>query len=182
MIGTHGGGEARSAAGGLWPPARGQDAAASAVQAIGALRDQQIQQVFLDLRAQLETQIIPKSWTELLEILALQKRRWALCLDEFSLPHGRRLVAAEPVAEMAGSFASARPALDAWLAGRTRGDLESFEKYACAGGIPKYLGVPLEAGQDVARFSESLYFGPIALPAMLPSGPIRNTVGVATTR
>ena len=29
--------------------------------------------------------------------------------------------------------------------------------------------------------SESHFFGPIALPAILPSGPIRNTVGVATT-
>jgi AAA+ ATPase superfamily predicted ATPase len=52
-------------------------------QAIEAQGDQQIQQVFADLRAQLETQLIPKSWAELLEILALQKRRWTLCLDEF---------------------------------------------------------------------------------------------------
>src|SRR3990172_5655183 len=52
-------------------------------QAIEAQRDLQIQQVFLDLRARLETQIVPKSWSELLEIIALQKRRWVLCLDEF---------------------------------------------------------------------------------------------------
>jgi hypothetical protein len=52
-------------------------------QAIEAQRDLQIQQVFADLRPRLETQLTPKTWPELLEILALQKRRWALCLDEF---------------------------------------------------------------------------------------------------
>ena len=48
-----------------------------------AQRDLQIQQVFEDLRSRLETQLVPKTWPELLEILALQERRWALCLDEF---------------------------------------------------------------------------------------------------
>jgi len=52
-------------------------------QAIEAQRDLQIQQVFQDLRARLETQIVPRTWPDLLEILALQKRRWILCLDEF---------------------------------------------------------------------------------------------------
>src|SRR5258708_3393696 len=52
-------------------------------QAIEAQRDLQIQQVFTDLRPQLETQLVPKTWPELLEVLALQKRRWVLCLDEF---------------------------------------------------------------------------------------------------
>ena len=52
-------------------------------QAIEAQRDLQIQQVFQDLRPQLETRLVPHSWPELLEILALQKKRWALCLDEF---------------------------------------------------------------------------------------------------
>ncbi|MGH9363734.1 MAG: AAA family ATPase, partial [Thermoanaerobaculia bacterium] len=52
-------------------------------QAIEAQRDLQIQQVFQDLRARLETQLVPKTWPELWEILALQKRRWILCLDEF---------------------------------------------------------------------------------------------------
>ncbi len=52
-------------------------------QAIEAQRDLQIQQVFADLRPQLETQLVPKTWPELLEILALQKKRWVLCLDEF---------------------------------------------------------------------------------------------------
>jgi len=52
-------------------------------QAIEAQRGMQIQQVFADLRPQLETQLVPKTWPELLEILALQKKRWVLCLDEF---------------------------------------------------------------------------------------------------
>jgi uncharacterized protein len=52
-------------------------------QAIEAQRDLQIQQVYRDLQARLETQIAPKTWPELLEILSLQKRAWSLCLDEF---------------------------------------------------------------------------------------------------
>ena len=52
-------------------------------QAIEAQAEQQLQQLFHDLRPQLETQIVPKTWPELLEILALQKRRWTLCIDEF---------------------------------------------------------------------------------------------------
>ena len=47
-------------------------------QAIEAQRDLQIQQVFADLRPKLETQLVPKTWPELLEILALQKRRRVL--------------------------------------------------------------------------------------------------------
>lgn len=52
-------------------------------QAIEAPRDIQIQQVFQDIRAGLATQLVPKTWPELLEILALQKKRWVFCLDEF---------------------------------------------------------------------------------------------------
>jgi AAA+ ATPase superfamily predicted ATPase len=52
-------------------------------QAIEAQRDQQIGQVYQDLLPWLRTGIVPKTWAELLEILALQKRRWTLCLDEF---------------------------------------------------------------------------------------------------
>jgi hypothetical protein len=52
-------------------------------QAIEAQPHQQLEQVFLDLRPSLDTQLVPRSWPELLEILALQRRRWALCLDEF---------------------------------------------------------------------------------------------------
>jgi AAA+ ATPase superfamily predicted ATPase len=52
-------------------------------QAIEAQGDMQLQQVFQDLGPRLGTQIVPKTWSELLEILALQKRRWIACLDEF---------------------------------------------------------------------------------------------------
>ena len=52
-------------------------------QAIEAPRELQIQQVYQDLRARLETRIVPKTWPEFWEILALQKKPWSLCLDEF---------------------------------------------------------------------------------------------------
>ena len=38
-------------------------------QAIEAHRDLQLQQVVADLRPELETQLVPKTWSELLEIL-----------------------------------------------------------------------------------------------------------------
>lgn len=39
--------------------------------------------MFQDIRPDLETRIVPKSWAELLEILSLQEGGWILCLDEF---------------------------------------------------------------------------------------------------
>ena len=164
-------------------------------QAIEAQRELQLQQVFADLRPQLETQIVPKSWPELLEILALQKRRWVLCLDEFpylsavdaslpsqlqkwldhSMPPGCLLILAGSSAHMMNSLFLHRAAP---LYGRARklihvrpmdypafcvacdlrpGDLDSFEKFACVGGIPKYWEF-VEAGQDAVALAESLYF------------------------
>jgi uncharacterized protein len=52
-------------------------------QAIEGPQDMQIRQVFEDIKGQLSTQITPKSWPELLEVLSLQKRPWRLCIDEF---------------------------------------------------------------------------------------------------
>jgi len=52
-------------------------------QAIEGPLDMQIQQVFADIRPQLSTQILPKSWPEFLEVLTMQKKPWSLCLDEF---------------------------------------------------------------------------------------------------
>lgn len=52
-------------------------------QAIEAARDIQLDQVFRDIREQLSTQIVPRSWADLFELLDLQKKRWVLCLDEF---------------------------------------------------------------------------------------------------
>ena len=164
-------------------------------QAIEAQRDLQIQQVFADLRPQLETQLVPKTWPELLEILALQERRWVLCLDEFpyltavdrslpsqlqkwldhSLPRGCLLIVAGSSTRMMNDLFLHRAAP---LYGRARkllhvqpmdypafcdacdlrpGDPDSFEKFACVGGIPKYWEF-LEAEQDAVALAESLYF------------------------
>ena len=164
-------------------------------QAIEAQRDLQLQQVFADLRPQLETQLVPKTWPELLEILALQKRRWVLCLDEFpyltavdaslpsqlqkwldhSLPRGCLLIVAGSSTRMMNDLFLHRAAP---LYGRARkllqirpmdyaafcdacdlrpGDRDSFEKFACVGGIPKYWEF-VEAGQDAVALAESLYF------------------------
>ena len=164
-------------------------------QAIEAQRDLQIEQVYLDLRAQLETRIAPKTWPELLEILKLQKRRWVLCLDEFpyltavdaslpsqlqkwldhSLPPGCLVILAGSSTRMmhdlflhraAPLYGRARKLLHVApmsyaafceACGQGAGDAESFEKFACVGGIPKYWEF-LEAGQDVVALAESLYF------------------------
>jgi AAA+ ATPase superfamily predicted ATPase len=164
-------------------------------QAIEAQREMQIQQVFADLRPQLETELVPGTWPELLEILALQKRRWVLCLDEFpyltavdrslpsrlqkwldhSLPRGCLVILAGSSTRMmndlflhraAPLYGRARKLLQvrpmdypAFCAacGQEPGDLESFEKFACVGGIPKYWEF-VETGQDVVALAESLYF------------------------
>lgn len=60
-------------------------------QAIEANLDIQLDQVFRDLQPRLETSLVPKTWAELLELLALQRRPWALCIDE--LPY---LTAVDP--------------------------------------------------------------------------------------
>jgi hypothetical protein len=164
-------------------------------QAIEAGADLQLQQVFADLRARLETNITPKTWPELLEILALQKRRWVFCLDEFpyltavdatlasqlqrwvdhSLPDGCLLILAgsstrmmsdlflhraAPLYGRANKLLNLRPmdyAAFCQACGQTAGDLESFEKFACVGGIPKYWEF-VESGQDAVALAEALYF------------------------
>jgi AAA+ ATPase superfamily predicted ATPase len=174
-----------------WLPAR--DGLYS--QAIEAQRDLQIEQVFADLRPQLETQLVPKTWPELLEILALQKRRWVLCLDEFpyltavdaslpsqlqkwldhTLPRGCLLILAgsstrmmndlflqraAPLYGRAQKLLHVRPmdyAAFCAACGQKPDGLESFEKFACVGGIPKYWEF-VEAGQGVVALVESLYF------------------------
>jgi uncharacterized protein len=52
-------------------------------QAIEAQRDQQIEQAFFDLQPHLYTKLVPRTWPELLEVVALQRARRVLCLDEF---------------------------------------------------------------------------------------------------
>ncbi|MCW5557900.1 MAG: ATP-binding protein [Verrucomicrobiae bacterium] len=164
-------------------------------QAIEGPRDLQLQQVFADLRPQLETQLVPKTWPELFEILTLQKQRWVLCLDEFpyltavdaslpsqlqkwldhALPSGCLVIVAGSSTRMMNALFLHRAAP---LYGRARKLLhvqpmeyaafcaacalrpatpESFEKFACVGGIPKYWEF-LEPRQDSVALAESLYF------------------------
>ena len=164
-------------------------------QAIEAQRDMQIEQVFLDLRARLETQIAPKTWPELLEILSLQRRRFVLCLDEFpylttadaslpsqlqkwldhAQPSGSLLVLAgsstrmmndlflhraAPLYGRARKLLHVRPmdyAAFCDACGQEPAEMESFEKFACVGGIPKYWEF-VESGQSAVGLAESLYF------------------------
>lgn len=60
-------------------------------QAIEASKDQQLAQVYEDLRAHLGTSIVPRSFGELLELVDLGSRDVVLCVDEF--PY---LVASDP--------------------------------------------------------------------------------------
>lgn len=162
-------------------------------QAIEAQRDQQIQQVFADLRPQLETQLVPKTWPEFLEILALQKGRWTVCLDEFpyltavdaslpsqlqkwldhSLPSGCLVLLAGSSAHMmhdlflhraAPLYSHARKLLHVQpmdyaafcdASDLRRRDADSFEKFSCVGGIPRYWEF-VEAGQDAVGLHQSL--------------------------
>jgi hypothetical protein len=165
-------------------------------QAIEAPRELQIQQVFEDLQAALTTTIVPKTWPEFLEILALQKKPWRLCLDEFpymtavdatlpsqmqkwldhSLPSGCLVILSGSSTRMMNAAFLNRSAP---LYGRARKLLqirpmdyrafceacrldaaypESFEKFACVGGIPKYWEF-VEPRQGVVALCEELYFG-----------------------
>lgn len=164
-------------------------------QAIEAQRGQQIRQVYDDLRPWLTTEIEPRTWAELLEILALQKRHWVLCLDEFpclvavdkslpsvlqrwldhSIPAGCLLILSGSSTRMMNDLFLHRGAP---LYGRARkllpvrpmdyaafcracrrepADSQSFEMFACVGGIPRYWEF-VERGQDAVALAESLYF------------------------
>lgn len=52
-------------------------------QAIEGSPELQLEQVFRDLASGLTTNLVPKSWEELFEILNLQRRPLTVCLDEF---------------------------------------------------------------------------------------------------
>jgi hypothetical protein len=180
-------------------------------QAIEAQRDQQIQQVFQDLHPKLETQLVPKSWPELLEILTLQKRPWALCLDEFpyltavddslpsqlqkwldhSIPQGCLMVLAgsstrmmnaaflnrsAPLYGRASKLLHVRP-LDytafCQSCNVSAAEIESFEKFACVGGIPKYWEF-IEPRQDVVALAEELYFDSASYMEQEPQRILRD--------
>jgi AAA+ ATPase superfamily predicted ATPase len=164
-------------------------------QAIEAQRDQQIQQVYEDLHPGLGTEIVPRTWAELFEILSLQKGRWVCCLDEFpylvatdstlpsrvqkwldhSLPRGCLLILSGSSTRMMNDLFLNRGAP---LYGRARklllvrpmdyaafcrachrksSDPESFEMFACVGGITRYWEF-VERDQDAVALAESLYF------------------------
>jgi len=164
-------------------------------QAIEAQRDLQIHQVYQDIRSLLETQLVPKTWPEFFEILALQKQPWVLCLDEFpyltavddslpsqlqkwldhSIPPGCLMILAgsstrmmnaaflhrsAPLYGRAHKLLHIRPmdySAFCQACNESATELESFEKFACVGGIPKYWEF-IEAQQDVVALAEELYF------------------------
>lgn len=164
-------------------------------QAIEAPRDIQIQQVYEDLRSRLTTEVVPRTWTELFELLRVQSRPWTLCLDEFpylvasdptlpsvlqrwldhSLPKGALVIlsgsslsmmhqlflrAAAPLYGRARKLLLVRPMDYAAFARACRQPArlqESFEKFACVGGIPRYWEF-LEPGQDLLELADALYF------------------------
>jgi hypothetical protein len=164
-------------------------------QAIEAQCEQQIRQVYEDLRPGLTTDIEPRTWAELLEVLTVQKGRWVLCLDEFpylaavdrslpsrlqkwldhSIPSGCLLILSGSSTRMMSDLFLHRGAP---LYGRARkllpirpmdyaafcrachrkpADPESFEMFACVGGIPRYWEF-VERGQDAVALAEALYF------------------------
>ena len=82
-------------------------------QAIEGAKETQLEQVFRDIQDRLTTTIVPKSWAELFELLALQKQQLILCLDEF--PY---LVASDPSLPSVdpGMNSGAARAAPAWAA------------------------------------------------------------------
>ena len=60
-------------------------------QAIEAAKEIQLDQAFQDVKAHLETNLVPKTWAEFFELIGLRKKPLVLCLDEF--PY---LVASDP--------------------------------------------------------------------------------------
>jgi AAA+ ATPase superfamily predicted ATPase len=60
-------------------------------QAIEGPADMQLAQIYEDVRDGLSTEVRPKTWAELLEILRVERAPWVLCIDEF--PY---LVATDP--------------------------------------------------------------------------------------
>ena len=52
-------------------------------QAIEGAKELQLDQVYQDIKGQLETNLAPKSWVEFFELVGLRKSAFILCLDEF---------------------------------------------------------------------------------------------------
>jgi hypothetical protein len=164
-------------------------------QAIEAQRAVQIQQIFEDVSPGLSTKLTPKTWSELLELLALQKPPWILCVDEFpyltavdptlpsrlqawldhALPEGclvilagssQRMMSelflqrAAPLYGRANKLLHVRPMDYAAFCDARAQDprmAESFEKFACVGGVPKYWEF-VEVSASAVELADSLYF------------------------
>jgi AAA+ ATPase superfamily predicted ATPase len=165
-------------------------------QAIEGAKEIQIDQVFQDVKARLETKLVPKSWSEFFELLGLQKKPLILCLDEFpylvasdpSLPsviqrwldHGQPkqcllilagsstrmmndlfLNRAAPLYNRARKLLQVKPMSYGAFCEACRlspADMESFDRFAMAGGIPKYWEF-VDPSQSAVQLAEELFFG-----------------------
>jgi len=165
-------------------------------QAIEGAKEIQLDQVFQDVKTQLDVKLEPKSWMEFFELIRLQKQPVTICLDEFpylvasdpSLPsiiqrwldHGQPkhclLILAGSSTRMMNDLFLNRAAA---LYNRARkllhvkpmdyrafcqachlrpADMDSFNRFALAGGIPKYWEFVDPAGSAV-ELAEELFFG-----------------------
>ncbi len=164
-------------------------------QAIEAPLDIQLQQVRSDI-GPLPSEITPKTWGELLELVARRPPPWTLCLDEFpyltevdrSLPsrlqrwldhelppgcllvlsgssmrmmHAQFLDRSAPLFGRAGKLLRVEP-MDyrafCSACGLAVDEMDSFEQFACVGGVPKYWEF-IDSSNDVVGLADALYFG-----------------------
>jgi AAA+ ATPase superfamily predicted ATPase len=165
-------------------------------QAIEGAKEIQLDQVFQDVKGQLETNLVPKTWAEFFELVGLRKKPLILCLDEFpylvasdpSLPsviqrwldHGQPkqcllilagsstrmmndlfLNRAAPLYNRARKLLQVKPMsykafCQACHLDPT--DMQSFNRFAMAGGIPKYWEF-VEPAQSAVELAEELFFG-----------------------
>jgi AAA+ ATPase superfamily predicted ATPase len=165
-------------------------------QAIEGAKEIQLDQVFQDVKGQLETNLVPKSWAEFFELVSLQRKPLILCLDEFpylvasdpSLPsviqrwldHGRPkqcllilagsstrmmndlfLNRAAPLYNRARKLLHVKPMNYGAFCQACQvnpADLESFDRFAMTGGIPKYWEFA-DPAQSAVELAEELFFG-----------------------
>ena len=165
-------------------------------QAIEGAKEIQLDQVFQDVKGQLETNLVPKSWAEFFELVSLQRKPLILCLDEFpylvasdaSLPsviqrwldHGRPkqcllilagsstrmmndlfLNRAAPLFNRARKLLHVKPMSYGAFCQACHlnpADLESFDRFAMTGGIPKYWEFA-DPAQSAVELAEELFFG-----------------------
>lgn len=186
-------------------------------QAIEAPVEFQLQQVTADV-GPLGSEITPKSWAELLELVARRKPPWTLCLDEFpylvtgdpSLPsrlqrwidhelpercllvlagsstrmmHAQFLDRAAPLFGRAMKLLQVEPmdyAAFCGACGLAPEQPDSFEQFACIGGVPRYWEF-VDAEADVLALADALYFGFAPFMEFEPQRLLRDeAIGGAT--